>query len=254
MVTSSQIKHALASRHSRDFFITEVKDGPSGEGYLRMDAVALAKSWAHPSITGYEVKVARRDFINDTKWPHYLKYCNRFYFACPSEGVITREDIKSMDNSSVGLLYVNSNGRTRIVVKCVTRPVEYDPMFLMYIIMTRLDNRQYPFFSSKRAYFEEFVASKISGRELAYQVRTALVAKLGEAEDKVRRVERKEKNIEEIKIELEKYGISDIRQLGKAVQHIDLLLSIDGGYKTLHNLLVTLRRIKQSIPDDLPNW
>ena len=61
----------------------------------RADLVALDRTGM---ITLVEVKASRADFLADRKWPAYLKYCNRFYFAVadgfplellpPQEGLI----------------------------------------------------------------------------------------------------------------------------------------------------------------------
>jgi hypothetical protein len=41
---------------------------------------------------GYEIKMTRQDFLQDKKWPEYLKYCTRFYFAAP-KGIIKLEEL-----------------------------------------------------------------------------------------------------------------------------------------------------------------
>ena len=44
----------------------------------RADLVALDRTGR---ITLVEVKASRADFLADRKWPAYLGYCDRFYFA-----------------------------------------------------------------------------------------------------------------------------------------------------------------------------
>ena len=61
----------------------------------RADLVALDRTG---TITLVEVKASRADFLADRKWPAYLGYCDRFYFAVadgfplellpPEEGLI----------------------------------------------------------------------------------------------------------------------------------------------------------------------
>ncbi len=46
----------------------------------RADLLALD---AKGRITIVEVKSGRSDFVSDRKWPDYLAYCDRFYFAVP---------------------------------------------------------------------------------------------------------------------------------------------------------------------------
>jgi hypothetical protein len=71
-----------------------VTELPLGNG-RRADLVALDRAGA---ITLVEVKARRADFLADRKWPAYLGYCDRFYFAVavgfplellpPAEGLI----------------------------------------------------------------------------------------------------------------------------------------------------------------------
>lgn len=72
-INSWVIKDALRLKHANDFFLTEVKNGPSGwqGSNVRMDAMAIKKSWSQPNIIGYEIKVSRADFEQDHKWPKY---------------------------------------------------------------------------------------------------------------------------------------------------------------------------------------
>ncbi|MCL6443133.1 MAG: hypothetical protein K6T83_06715 [Alicyclobacillus sp.] len=96
-VTESIVLHALAKRHAeKDVWFTHVKNGPThyaNPGELAiLDGVAIAKSWAHPTIRGYEVKVDRGDFLRDNKWPKYLEMCHELSFVCPP-GVIEPEEV-----------------------------------------------------------------------------------------------------------------------------------------------------------------
>jgi len=52
---------------------------PLGNG-RRADIMALDPAGR---ITIVEVKVARADLLGDMKWPQYLDYCARFYWAVP---------------------------------------------------------------------------------------------------------------------------------------------------------------------------
>jgi hypothetical protein len=47
----------------------------------RADMVALD---GRGLLTIVEIKVSRADLMGDTKWPDYLDYCDRFYWAVPS--------------------------------------------------------------------------------------------------------------------------------------------------------------------------
>ena len=48
----------------------------------RLDVAALGPDG---SMLGVEIKVAIADLKGDTKWPEYLEFCDRFYFAIPPE-------------------------------------------------------------------------------------------------------------------------------------------------------------------------
>lgn len=50
-VTARDIKLALAKKHQTEFFLTEVKNGPTGVArgqLLIFDAIAIYKSWSRP--------------------------------------------------------------------------------------------------------------------------------------------------------------------------------------------------------------
>ncbi len=52
------------------------------------DVMAIDKSYTKTNVRIYEVKVTQPDFRNDVmaqKWTSYLPYCDKFYFAIPSE-------------------------------------------------------------------------------------------------------------------------------------------------------------------------
>jgi hypothetical protein len=52
----------------------------------QLDVAAMRLSWSQPLITGYEVKISRRDFFCDLrseKWRNYLDCVERLYFAVP---------------------------------------------------------------------------------------------------------------------------------------------------------------------------
>jgi len=48
----------------------------------RLDVAALGPDGC---VLGVEIKVAVADLKGDTKWPEYLEFCDRFYFAIPPE-------------------------------------------------------------------------------------------------------------------------------------------------------------------------
>lgn len=102
-VTARDLKIALAKKHRTEFFLTEVKNGPTMYGgHLQFDAVAIYKSWAHPKIVGYEIKVSRSDFLKDNKYSLYLPYFHEFYFITPT-GLVQRQEVEN----DIGLIWYN---------------------------------------------------------------------------------------------------------------------------------------------------
>lgn len=174
-VTATDIKIALAEKHWKDFFLTEVKSGPTQlampGGLKILDGLAVRKSWTNPCFTGYEVKISRSDFLRDAKFYTYEELCNCLYIVCP-KGMIERTELPE----SVGLMYYDPEKKTITTKKkAIFRKIEYSPEMLLYIIFSRLDSDRYPFFSEKRQYFEEYLAGKRDNRELAHAVKTKLV-------------------------------------------------------------------------------
>ncbi len=58
------------------FAIAEV---PLGNG-RRVDLMALSPKG---EVTIVEIKVSRADLLGDAKWPEYLDYCDRYFWAVP---------------------------------------------------------------------------------------------------------------------------------------------------------------------------
>lgn len=173
--TSTDIKRALAEKHWKDFFLTEVKSGPtqlSAPGDLKiLDGLAVRKSWTSPCFTGYEVKISRGDFLRDAKFYTYEELVNCLYIICP-KGMIDRTEVPE----SVGLMYYDPEKKTIATrKKAIYRKIEYSPEMLLYIIFSRLDSDRYPFFPTKQEYFEAYLAGKSSNRVLAHTVKTKLV-------------------------------------------------------------------------------
>jgi len=180
-MAAKDVELALSKIHTKDFFITECKNGPTWFGeHSRMDAVAITKSWAHPCVKIYEVKVSRNDFLRDDKWPQYLEYCNKFYFACPN-GLITTDDIQ---DARVGLIWVNDNGVCRTIKNVPSRAVDIPASFYQYILYSRIDSERTPFYSDREQYLRDYVGHKKSIKHLGYLVSSTLIKNLCELDDK----------------------------------------------------------------------
>jgi len=210
------ILRQLQKRHTggqvRDAFFTEVKNGSSwfSDHLLRLDAIAIKKSWKNPCITGYEVKVDRQDFLRDDKWPGYLKYCHRFSFACPV-GLIKPDELPE----DVGLIYYNpEKDCISTKRKAAFRVIEIPWEMLYYLVISRLDSDRHPFFSSRREYLQAWVRDKAERRELAYMVSDKMRELVRDVERRESALKRKEHEMREdldqfvrIKKILEDHGI-----------------------------------------------
>jgi len=131
-MTAGDIFTLIEARHSDSVVISECKTGGSFRGQMRMfDAWVMPKSWAHPYITGYEIKVDRGDFLADNKWMEYLPYCNYFYFICP-KGLIDVGEV----SADAGLMYVLGS-RCKVVKKSPLRQITIPDSIFRYILMAR---------------------------------------------------------------------------------------------------------------------
>ena len=133
--TARDIVSMLAERHKEDVFVPECKSGPTqGSEHLRLDAWAMAKSWAHPCFDGYEVKISRSDWLRDAKVHLYLPLCNRLWLVCPS-GLIDPAEVPM----EIGVLWAPKSGGTRLVTKrkATYRQIEPPVDLLLYVLMCR---------------------------------------------------------------------------------------------------------------------
>lgn len=203
-VRADQVKRALAKKHSNNFFLTEVKTGStwlSERGQLlRIDALAIKKSWAKPSITAYEVKVDRQDFLRDEKWPGYRNYSHRLYFACPT-GMIQPEELPD----DVGLIWFNpEKGTLYTKKKARFREIEIPGDMFYYILLSRVASDKHPFFSNEREALEAYVVDKIERKELGRKVSSKFSEEIDEAVRKAKKLERKLEDLEDDKEQFER--------------------------------------------------
>lgn len=201
---------ALAKKHQlqNDFFLVEVKNGPTwtGKKLRRLDAVAFKKSWTKPCITGYEIKISRSDFLNDEKWQFYLDYCHKFYFVCPS-GLIKPEEIQI---ERVGLIWYNPEKKSLFTKKkAIFKPLEKLPTeMLYYILMSRVESDRDPFYKQRTKYFKDWLENKISNQQLGYQVSYRITELIEQAKRETRKWQ---KEAEKYKKEAEAFqAIMDI--------------------------------------------
>lgn len=207
-VTSFDIKQALARKHNREFFITECKNGPTqyGGNLKILDGLAIYKSWAHPRIVGYEVKVTRSDFLRDNKFYTYMPLVHELYIVTP-KGLIDRTELPA----EIGLMcYDSEKGALTTKKKATYRKIEVSADMLLYIIMTRLDSDRLPFYSDRAEYYQAWVDGKTSNKELGYQVKNKLVTEIRRLEGELARYNRFKEDINqhnELLAVMEKHGI-----------------------------------------------
>ena len=188
------ILDALAKRHAKDrrnpdVFLTEVKTGATwgNPDLLKFDGLAVRRSWAHPLITGYEVKVDHGDFLRDDKWHGYLQYCHEFYFVCPS-GLIAPEEL----STDVGLIFYNpETGTLTTKRKAVYRRIEIPAAMFYYITLSRGDEERHPFFTDRRAFLEAWVQDKQETRLLGRTVESKMASELSELAGRLEEAQRK---------------------------------------------------------------
>lgn len=259
-VTAAAIKAALAEKHWKDFFLTEVKSGPTQlampSGLKILDGLAIRKSWTNPCFTGYEVKISRSDFLRDAKFYTYEELCNCLYVVCP-KGMIERTELPE----SVGLMYYDPEKKTIATrKKAIFRKIEYSPEMLLYIIFSRLDSDRYPFFSTKQEYFEEYLAGKRDSRELAQAVKTKLVQDNARLESELEHVTQFRQSYEiykAIQDVMHKHGIWIFRA-SEAAKELDKALSrkcqedISSIRRSVENIVERLKQMEKRNEDYRP--
>lgn len=247
-VSALEIKKALAKKHgNREFFITECKTGPTGRGMLQFDGLAIYKSWAHPNIVGYEIKISRSDFLRDAKYTRYMPYCHEFYFVTPT-GMVQRQEVEE----NIGLIWYNpATGSLTTKKKAIHRNIEISAELLLYVIMNRLDSDRLPFTSDKAEYWREWLDNKISNQELGYQVKSKLLNRIAELEQELRRYRDIKDDLEELKAidaVMEKHGI---RSYWRRAETLDEALSrgypreLDNLQRKLQEAAASIERIKK---------
>jgi len=210
-VTASMILDLLRARHSDDVFVDECKDGPSQFGsYSRMDAWAMKKSWRHPLVIVYEIKVSRSDFLDDKKWPVYLPCCNEFYFAC-AHGIVSPDELPT----EAGLLVGSRNTRRlHCKKKAAYRDVVIPEDVFRYILFSRARiTREHVI--EKGVYWREFLEDRRDlehvGHAVSRKLRAMIEQRIDEAEKVNKALQKEVGNLEDVKQLCERLGI-DLRR------------------------------------------
>lgn len=249
---ADEVLVAVARRHTKDLFLTEVKTGPTltaPQGQLhRIDALAVARSWTHPLVTGYECKISRQDWVRDDKWHSVLGDCHSFYIACPW-GVVVPEEVPP----DVGLIWVRSTGSLSVRRKAVYRDIALPALLLYYVALARIDSDRHPFFSSRRDALRAGVSDKASRRDLAEAVGGAIRRSLLDADTQVHKAQAATTQAQEdaarwqqARVILEAYGIRTDRWAYDWAQQLRMALSGAAGQK-LRSAVADLVRAAQGL-------
>ena len=187
-VGAAEIKIALANKHWRDYFLTEVKSGSTyiGTGNRILDAVALKLSYTHPHITGYEVKVTRADFKRDAKFYTYLPLVHELYIVTPA-GLVQREELPT----EIGLMWYDpATEAIKVKKRPPPRDIEISVDMLLYIVYSRLDKERIPFYSTTAEHLRAWVDNKEDNYALAGRVKNKMTGEISRLESELRKADR----------------------------------------------------------------
>jgi len=201
---AQQLINLLAARHQEDIFIPECKNGPSMYGeHLRMDALAIKKSWQNPMTICYEVKVSRSDFMRDEKWRGYLPYCNEFYFVVPPKLILPDEVPEG-----AGLI-VSSLNATKLYKKkkASYRDVAIPIELYKYILFSRAKIIDENIHTSSEEHWENWLKEKDGRSQLGWLVSKKIQQYVRELENERNEALRKAKDYEDFKSKLEAMGL-----------------------------------------------
>lgn len=207
------IIRALYNRHADDIADTEV-NVPSGRGVgsQRMDFMAIACSWARPRVICYEVKVDRRDFVQDTKWMAYLPACHELVFVT-KQGIATKAEIP--EEAGWQELLTTGGLVTRKKAPRHKMAVETEAVLYKHLLMRKHGKGMIP----NREFFEGWLKTKrdtralgrMVGRELAVTVAQRIAA----TEAEMKRTNARSEALEGIRETLKALGIADPDRYGQ---------------------------------------
>lgn len=207
-MTSQQIISILSARHADDVFVPECKDGPSMYGnHSRLDAWAMKRSWSSPLTIGYEVKISRADYAQDTKWQNYLPLCNQLFFVCP-HGLIQPQEVPS----ECGLIWISKTGtRAYSKKKASHRDVEIPESLWRYILMSRAvigcERDEKTSSASRMQRLKEWVSIKDEKAELSRHVSQRIRDKVYTVERENEELRRQNDRLESVKELCEELGV-----------------------------------------------
>ena len=242
-VTANRLLEMLLTRHRDDICVPECKTGSSYVAAGRMhiiDLWVMKPSWSHPVYWGYEIKVSRKDFINDQKWQNYLDYCTDFYFVAPP-GVIEPEELPP----EAGLLRCSTNAKKLYVKKKAPHRSIEDPASLFkYLIMwrTKIKSGRYPTTGTKE-YWQNWLKERQVDRSFGYMLSKTIQRRIDE---EILKVEEENKTLKS-----QNHQLENIKQLVEKVLGLDISEIYQWRFDEKFEQL--LKELKTGIPSGLLN-
>lgn len=117
-ITSADVRAALLLRYPAESHALMFEVAPrTGGGTRYADAVSVGLWASHGHrIEGFEIKVARSDWLNELKQPEksepVMRYCNHWWLACP-KGMANIDELPT----NWGLLELQNDGKLRVRVQ-----------------------------------------------------------------------------------------------------------------------------------------
>lgn len=203
------IIRALYTRHADAIADTEVNVPDlhgKGVSAQRMDFLAIACSWAQPRITCYEVKVDRRDFVQDVKWMAYLPACHELIFVT-RKGIATKEEIPE----EAGWQELQPGGGlvTRKKAPRHKMTTEAEATLYKHLLMRKSGRGHIP----NRVFFEGWLkqkrADRVLGRMVGRELAATVADRLRNAAAETKKANARSEALEGIRETLKALGISD---------------------------------------------
>lgn len=202
-ITANDVQAMLMTRHNDDIYVQEFCCGQDTS--IRMDGCAIKASWQNRDIYGYEIKVRRQDFLNDTKFHRYMDYCNLMYMVCPW-GLIAPEEVPE----KCGLLYMSKTGnRLMTKKKAVFHEISdiHEKEVLRRMLFRTTNKNGYEQWRSD--YLKYKSESNEYGNKISRKISTEVSKKVREVDAENFRLVKEISKYENIKSFLSEMGIKD---------------------------------------------
>lgn len=188
----------LTNRHMSDLTLEELML-PNG---MRMDFFAMSSPHSmYHSLTGYEIKVTRSDWLNDMKYKDYVQYCNYFYIVAAPRCVLPEEVPPNM-----GFIEMTST-KSRLFTKRKAPAFDVKNLrILTYIIWTLTGKFQWRAGDRNKLVtnFEDYVKGKKHLHELGVSAAYKIRHDLKTFEDRKTQLEQDRRDIKEL-VSLKEY-------------------------------------------------